>query len=69
MRFSGDPFDDFDRYDLAQERALARLPKCSICGEPIQDEHYYEFEDGRKMCPECLDANYKHWTDEYEDLS
>lgn len=66
--FPNEPaFADFDRREAEHERYLAKLPKCSCCGEPIQEDYYYEFEDGKKICPECLNENYRRWTDDYED--
>ena len=50
-----DPLDDFNRRDAEEARWLASLPQCGICGEPIQDDHYYEIE-GKNICPECLDG-------------
>lgn len=53
-----DPLRDFDRYDSEQQRNLDMLPKCDICGEPIQDDYCYEIND-ELICHECLEANYK----------
>lgn len=61
-----DPFADFDRWDAEQQAALNKLPKCSECGEPIQDDCYYEI-NGECVCPECLDNNHKHWVEDYID--
>ena len=58
-----DPLDDYDRYDAEIERKLARMPKCSECGEHIQDEKYYDF-NGKYICPQCLDDNHRRWTDD-----
>lgn len=54
MRLSGDPYADFDRWDAEQERRLARLPKCTVCGEPIHQEDAVCI-DGKYYCDDCLD--------------
>lgn len=63
MSWSGDPIRDWERYDAARQRKLDRLPHCCECGEPIQSEDYYELDDGKYVCPECLDANHKRYND------
>lgn len=59
---SGDPLDDFDRLDRAQAKQLEALPKCDICGEPIQDDHYYQI-NGDNVCPECLNDQFRKEVD------
>ena len=63
------PHADFDRYDAEQQRRLDKLPKCDKCGEPIQDEDLYDFEDGNLICEECvleyINERYKRKTDYY----
>lgn len=61
-----DPLADFDRWDAEQQAALNKLPKCAECGEPIQDDCYYEI-NGECVCPACLDNNHKHWVEDYID--
>lgn len=53
--WTDDPLADFERYDAEQERRLARLPLCSVCGEHIQDEEAY-FIGGRWICEDCIDS-------------
>ena len=53
-----DPLADFDRYMREQEKRLERLPKCDYCGEPIQDEFYYEI-NGENICHDCLDDHFR----------
>ena len=65
MSWTGDPIADFNRYDAERQRAEDRLPVCCECGEPIQTDEYYEFDAGKYICPECLDANHKHYTEDY----
>lgn len=47
-----DPVSDFLRHDEEQNRWLESLPECADCGEPIQDDHYYEY-NGENICPRC----------------
>ena len=54
-----DPYRDFDRWDRERENSLEKLPKCECCGEPIQDEDLYDFEDGYLICEECVDEYIK----------
>ena len=51
-----DPIADHYRYEQEQERALARYPKCAICGEPIAQEEAVLI-DGKYYCDECLDES------------
>lgn len=53
----GDPLADFARHDREQAQWEKSLPKCDVCGEPIQD-YYYEI-DGEIICQECLDDNFR----------
>lgn len=59
-----DPHADFYRHDAAQEKWLARLPKCVECGEPIQDEYFYLIND-EPVCEECLIREYRKERDYY----
>ena len=62
MAFCCDPLDDFNRRDAEEARGLESLPHCDICGEPIQDEYYYEIH-GEKICPECLNDHFRKEVD------
>ena len=44
---------DIDNFLAAEEKALARLPRCSECDNPIQEEYCYEI-NGELICEECL---------------
>lgn len=52
--FTDDPVLDAERYSAEQDRQLARLPKCSRCGNPIQQDHVVCI-GGKLYCDECLD--------------
>ena len=47
-----DNLDMFNAYSARQEEMLSRCPKCSECGDPIQEEHSFEV-DGNPYCYEC----------------
>lgn len=54
MFYTDSPTDDFENYTAEQERKLDRLPRCSQCEEPIQQEDAvlinHEF-----ICDRCLE--------------
>lgn len=54
MNRTDDPLKDFDRHDTEQQKKLDRLPKCTECGEPIQQEKAVCI-DGDFYCDHCLD--------------
>lgn len=61
---SGDPVADFERWDAEQERRIARRPRCTECGEHIQEMVFYEI-NGEPVCCECLDIGYRKFTEDY----
>ena len=61
--YTGDPYADYLAHERDQERWLEKLPRCSECGEPIQDEHCFVIYD-EVICEECLMANYRKHTDD-----
>lgn len=65
MITSGDPLRDFDRHDEECEKALQKLPVCDECGEPINEDEYYDVY-GEILCWTCLKAKFQKWTEDYE---
>ena len=63
MPYTDDPVWDAMRHDAEQEERLAQRPICADCGEPIQDDCYYEIND-EAICPSCIEC-YKKWTDDF----
>lgn len=59
-----DNYDLFLRHEAEQQRQLERLPECSECGEPIQDEECYMFND-ELICKQCLEDNHEKKTEDY----
>ena len=56
--------DLHDRYERQQHAELLKYPLCDCCEERITDEHFYLI-GGKKICPGCLDGNYRQCTDDY----
>ena len=61
--WTDDPVADYEAYDRQRAAELDKLPKCSECEEPIQDERFYLVE-GKKYCKSCME-DFKEWTDDY----
>lgn len=53
-----DNYDLWERHDAEQNRWLKRLPKCSICGEHIQQDMAFHY-DGIWICDGCISENQK----------
>lgn len=53
--YSNDPIADFDAWDAAQNKQLAKLPVCADCDDPIQDDFAY-YINGEWICERCMDA-------------
>lgn len=64
MFYTDNPILDAERYYAEREEEVERLPECSECGQPIQDEHCYEIND-EYICEKCLVENHKKYTDDY----
>lgn len=45
---------DFERHEQEQEKWLSSRPVCDLCGEPIQDDIYFEPEPGDILCEDCF---------------
>ena len=58
MSYIPDNYDLWAAHDAKQERLLDKLPKCSNCGEHIQDDYCYQI-DGGLICEHCLNAYYR----------
>ena len=64
MFITDDPLLDFERYDREQYNRLRKRPVCIECGEPIQDDHYYQISD-ETICPDCMEGNYRREVEDY----
>lgn len=63
--------DNYDAYlaytaeqEAEREEELKKLPRCSECGKPIQEEECYVFDD-ELICEDCLNDNHKKNTEDY----
>ena len=52
------PVLDAERYYGDQDEALEKLPECSHCGHPIQDDYLFDV-NGKLFCKECMWENFK----------
>lgn len=50
---SGKVIEDVNNYDFNQEQALLMRPRCTLCGNPIQEEHAYCVQ-GMLVCTNCM---------------
>lgn len=64
MFYTDDPIRDHYDHEARLEQKLARLPRCSECGEPIQEEVCYEFND-ELICEDCVMRYHRKYVDDY----
>ena len=62
MQYTDNPARDWDAYCEAQEREAERHPRCSKCGERI-NEWVYDL-DGDLFCEDCID-DFRHPVENY----
>ena len=53
-----DNYELWKQREAELEKELEKLPKCSECGEHIQDEYCYEI-NGKYICESCMDEHRK----------
>lgn len=58
MFYTDDPIADYERYSAQQEAELDRLPRCSECDQPIQEEYAY-YINGEWICESCMNSYYR----------
>jgi formylmethanofuran dehydrogenase subunit E len=63
MFYTDDPLADFARHDAEQEAKLNRLPKCSECENPIQEETCFKV-NGEYICNRCMVSNHQVFTED-----
>ena len=66
MIYTDDAVRDFDRYDMARERMMERLPVCDNrkCRRKIDGDYYYEIE-GDFLCEKCMIQRYRKNVNDY----
>lgn len=58
-----DPERDYARYEAEQNKQLEKLPRCSECDEPIQEEYCFEI-NGEYICENCMNENHRKCVDD-----
>lgn len=58
--------EELNAHLRAEEEYLEKLPKCALCGEPIQDDFLY-YINGETLCEDCLNNNYRDVTENFMD--
>lgn len=58
-----DNYDRFVMHDAELQKELEKLPKCSECGEHIQDEYCFEVND-EYICERCMKDNHRKAVDD-----
>lgn len=61
---SGDPLDDYDRYDRMMAAKEARLPICDKCHQRINEDRYF-YIDGEILCEDCMHDEYGRSTEDW----
>lgn len=61
---TNDPILDHYRYEDEREKELRRMPRCSECNNPIQEDILFEW-NGKLICPECTMTNHRKYTEDY----
>lgn len=59
-----DNYSQWEWHEREQELARDRLPVCHGCGEPIDDDNYFDIH-GELLCYGCLVQKYRKWTEDY----
>lgn len=53
-----DPIADYHNYCYQMEQQEEDLPRCDVCGEPL--DTYYEI-NGKIYCEECMEDEFKRY--------
>ena len=59
FRYTDDPIADAAAYDAELARLEELAPRCCEHHGPIMEDFYYEINDDRPICAECLDEHHK----------
>ena len=59
FRYTDDPVADAEAYYNELARLEELVPKCCECRSPVMENFYFELNDDRFICAECLDKNHK----------
>lgn len=61
--------DNYSQWKLREQQHecwLKKRPLCDYCEEHIQEEHFYLI-NGECICPDCMENNFKKWTEDFVD--
>ena len=58
-----DNYTLWEQHEADQEKKLAKLPKCCLCGEPIQQESAIRI-SGKWYCDDCLEYHREYIEEE-----
>ena len=65
MGVISDNYDMWARRDAEREDALAKLPKCGYCGDPITEDYFFII-NRTFVCEACLMREHRQFTVDYE---
>lgn len=54
-----DPLDDHRAWEAELARLEAQVPWCCDCNKPVMEDFYYEIDEERPICAECLEEKHK----------
>lgn len=53
-----DNYDQFLAHEARQDKWLSERLVCEYCGQPMQDDFFYEI-NGDILCEKCLNRNFR----------
>lgn len=53
-----DNYDKWLEHEAQQDKWLSERRVCEYCGQPIQDDFFYEI-NGDVLCEKCLNRNFR----------
>lgn len=56
--------DMLKQHDSMHQKQLDKLPVCSYCDEPVQEDYYFEI-NGEVICETCMNRFFKKDIDDY----
>lgn len=59
-----DNYDQWEAHEARQQKVLEALPQCEECGEPIQDDFYFDINDTIK-CEDCMIRDHRKRTEDF----
>lgn len=68
FRYTDDPIADAAAYEAELVRLEEQVTRCCEHHGPVMEDFYYEINEGRPICAECLDEHYKKRLDGIMDL-